>query len=80
MVETFPRKNPASLMILYALGGDEAPISGASFLLLMFAEEFVAALKLRWHIRFILKLMSEVKILEGDVFKINVAGNHIYLI
>ena len=82
------KKDPNSVMFLISVGGDEAPGSGTAFLLsfLNVANRlasssknfllFGANTKENGAIvrRFILKLLSDIKYLENNVFTVNVNG------
>ena len=85
---TVDRKNEPSLMFLLAVGGDEAPVTGTSFLLSFLnvgrriCSSFENYLLFGANVkengivvrRFILKFMSELKHLESAVFTVNVGG------
>ena len=84
--EQYTKKCPSSILFLMAIGGDEAPVTGTSFLisflnvgrriassyenfLLFGANVKESGMVVR---RFVLKLVSEIKVLEQRVFQIDV--------
>ena len=84
--ENFHRKDPLSTMFLIAVGGDEAPLAGTTFLLSFLnvgkriassSENFLtfgANVKENGKVvrRYVLKLVSELKVLEKEVFEVSV--------
>ena len=86
--EQIKKKNLTSILFLMAIGGDEAPITGTSFLLSFLnvgkrlASSFENYLVFGGNVkengsivrRYVLKLMTEIKHLESEVFTLNIQG------
>ena len=87
--EKFHCKNPSSKLFLIAIGGDEAPLAGTTFLLSFLnvgkriASSFENFITFGGNVkengevvrRYVLKLVSELRYLENEVFEIHINGN-----
>ena len=91
--ENYERKNQSSIMFVLAIGGDEAPLSGTTFLLSFFnvsirltssAENFLlfgANVNETGMIvrRYVLRLTKELKYLESNVFTVEANGKSYFV-